>query len=193
MTIYSEHVTKHYISKEPKILTCRDVERNFGPGDKQHSQDHCWIRLIRWQDMKEQLFELLLSTWASTRGEQALPPGNWDREPKISRKPVVSSLIPINWFDSCNGILFANTVMVSCTDERAFHSCPLICPQRQDAKLVSGLFYWRSVLGNNNMGTNLQSFTSSYSRPFAACECWTQTSWQIMQRWSYCWYRQALA
>jgi len=31
------------------------------------------------------------------------------------------------------------------------------------------------------MATNLQRFTSSYdSRRFAACVCWTQTSWQIM-------------
>jgi len=34
---------------------------------------------------------------------------------------------------------------------------------------------------NNNMVSNLQRFTSSYNiRRFAACDCWTQTSWQVM-------------
>ena len=32
---------------------------------------------------------------------------NVEKEPKFSRKPDVSSLIPINWFISCSDTLFA--------------------------------------------------------------------------------------
>jgi len=35
------------------------------------------------------------------------PLGNWVMEPKISGKPEVSSLIPINLFNPCNDSLFA--------------------------------------------------------------------------------------
>ena len=38
---------------------------------------------------------------------------------------------------------------------------PLLCLQRQIAKLVSALFYYWPLLRNNNMATNLQRFTSS--------------------------------
>jgi len=75
------------------------------------------------------------------------------------------------------------TVLVSCSGEQAVHSCPLLCLQGQVAKLTSGLFYRWSLLRNSNMAPNVKAFTLSYdSRPFAACECWTQTSWQAMQR-----------
>jgi len=38
------------------------------------------------------------------------------------------------------------------------------------------------------MATNLLKFTSSYdNRRFAACDCWTQTSWQVLQRDCDCW------
>jgi len=48
---------------------------------------------------------------------------------------------------------------------------PLICLQRQVAKLASGLFYCWSSLCNNSMATNLLMFASSYySRRFAACD-----------------------
>jgi len=70
------------------------------------------------------------------------PPGNWDKEPKISRKPEVSRLIdlilamtvyfPI-WHSYCTRTLF--TVVVSCNFELAIHSCLLQCLQRQVAKL----------------------------------------------------------
>jgi len=40
------------------------------------------------------------------------------------------------------------------------------------------------------MATNLLMFTSSYdSRRFAACVCWRQTSWQVMQQDCDCWWR----
>ena len=35
------------------------------------------------------------------------PPGYWDSEPKIPRKPDINSSIPINWCISCNDTLFA--------------------------------------------------------------------------------------
>ena len=83
------------------------------------------------------------------------------------------------------------TVLVSCSDELAVHICSFICLQRQVVKLASGLFYRWSLLQNNNMATNLHRFTSSYgSSRFATCDCWTQTSWQVMQgdRAASTWY-----
>jgi len=59
----------------------------------------------------------------------------------------------------------------------------VLCLQGQVAKYANGLFYCSSLLPNNNMATNLLMFTSSYDiRRFVACPCWTQTSWQVMQR-----------
>jgi len=113
-------------------------------------------------------------------------------------KLEVGILILINWFDSsndsflpvwnsrCTRVRF--TVIVSCSDELAVHSCSLLCLQRWVAKVVSGLFYCWSLLRNNSMPTNLQRFTSYYgSRHFVAWDCWTQTSWQVMQREVTCW------
>jgi len=48
-------------------------------------------------------------------------------------------------------------VVVSCSYELAVFSCPLLCLQRQVAKLASRLCYCCSLLRNNNMATNLQS------------------------------------
>jgi len=58
---------------------------------------------------------------------------------------------------------------VSCSDEVAVHSCPILCLQRQVAKVASGLFYCWGLLRNNNMSTNLQRVISCYdSRHFVA-------------------------
>jgi len=74
-------------------------------------------------------------------------------------------------------------VIVSCRDELAVHSCPLLYLQRWVAKVTSGLFYCWSLMRNNNMATNLQKFTLYYgSRRFVAWDCRTHTSWQAMQR-----------
>jgi len=108
-------------------------------------------------------------------------------------KPEVRILIPINWFDSCNGSFLPVwnshctrvrfTDIVSCSGELAVHSCPLLCLQRLVAKVESGLFCCWSLLRNNNMATNLQKFTLYYgSRRFVAWDCWKYTSWQVMQR-----------
>jgi len=108
-------------------------------------------------------------------------------------KPEVGILNPINWFDSCNGSFLPVwnshctrvrfTVIVSCSDELAVHSCPLLFLQRWVAKVASGLFYCWSLLRNNNMATNLENFTLYYgSRRFVPWDCWTQTSWQVVQR-----------
>jgi len=70
-----------------------------------------------------------------------------------------------------------------CSGELAVHSFPLLCLQRQFAKLAIRLFYCSSLLCNNNMATNLLMFTSSDDiRHLAmpACDCWAQTSWQVM-------------
>jgi len=89
-------------------------------------------------------------------------------------KPEVDILIPIYWFDSCNDLFLpvwnshctrvSFTVIVSCSDELGF-------------------FYCWYLLRTNNMATNLQRFTLYYGgRCFVAWDCWTQTSWQVMQR-----------
>jgi len=59
--------------------------------------------------------------------------------------------------------------------------CPLL--QRRVAKVVSGLFCVWSLFHNNTVATNLQRFTFYYgSRRIVAWDCWTHTSWQVMQR-----------
>jgi len=98
-----------------------------------------------------------------------LPPRKWVQEPKFSRKPAVSNLLPINWFNSCNGSCFPVwhthctrarfTVRVSCSGELAVYSCSHICLQGQVLKLASGLFYCWSFPRNNTMATNLLHFT----------------------------------
>jgi len=76
----------------------------------------------------------------------------------MSRKPEVNSLIPILtelilampvyfpvWHSHCTRVSF--TVLVSCRGElRTVHSCPLICLQRQVAKLGRELFYYWPLL-----------------------------------------------
>ena len=85
------------------------------------------------------------------------------------------------WNLHCTRVRF--TVVVPCSDELAVHSCPLLFLQMWVAKVASGLFYCCFLLRNNNMATNLQRFTLYYGgRRFAAWDCWTQTSWQVMQR-----------
>ena len=61
------------------------------------------------------------------------------------------------------------------------HAPPL--PAEAVANVASGLFYCWSLLRNNNMAKNLQKFPLYYSsRRFVAWDCWTHTSWQVMQR-----------
>jgi len=85
------------------------------------------------------------------------------------------------WNSHCTRVRF--TVTVSCSDELAVHSCLFLCLQRRVAKVASGLFYCWSLLRNNTVATNLRRFTLYYgSRRFVAWDCWTQTSWQVMQR-----------
>jgi len=108
-------------------------------------------------------------------------------------KPDVGILIPINWFDSCNDSFLPVwnshctrvrfTVLVSCSEELAVHSCPLLCLQRWVAKVASGLFYCWCLLRNNHMSTNLQNFALYCgSRRFVPWDCRTYTSWQVVQR-----------
>ena len=64
----------------------------------------------------------------------------------------------------------------------------LLWLQMQVAKLWSDLFCYWPLLRHNNMAAYLQRCTSSFgSGCFAACNCWTQTSGQVMQRDSDCW------
>jgi len=100
----------------------------------------------------------------------------------MSGKPEVDSLIPILmelilamtvyfpvWHSRCTRASF--TVLVSRRDELlTVQSCPLICLQRQIAKLGKELLYYWTLLCNNNMlATILQRFASSCgNRCFAA-------------------------
>ena len=134
---------------------------------------------------------------------------------KMSRKPEVNSLIPILtelilamplyipvWHSHCARASF--TVLVSCSDELCtVHSCPRICLQGQVAKLGTEINFilrnYCETLGQNCSTIGLycvaitwqpilQMFASSCgNRCFAACDCWTQASWQVMQWDSYCW------
>ena len=65
----------------------------------------------------------------------------------------------------------------------AVHSCTLLRLHWWVVKVASGLFHCWSLLSNNNMATNLQKFTLYCgSRRFVSWDCWTYTSWQVMQR-----------
>jgi len=93
---------------------------------------------------------------------------------------TMTAFLPV-WNSHCTSVSF--TVIVSCSDELAIHSCFFLCLQRRVAKVTSRLFYCWSLLRNNTMATNLQRFTLYYStRRFVAWDCWTHTSWQVIQR-----------
>jgi len=117
---------------------------------------------------------------------------------KIFNKSEGSRLDLITWFNFCNNSLFSGMILTAQQPGSLFwcHAvcsslCPLLCLQRKVAKLACRLFCSCPSLGNNNMAINLQRFATCYcSRPFAACHCWTQTSWQVMQQGSDCWQRQ---
>ena len=107
--------------------------------------------------------------------------------------PIVIELIlamtvyfPV-WHSHCTRAKF--TFLVSCSDELlTVHSCPLICLQRQIAKLGKELFYYWTLLRNNNMSTTiLQRLTSSCgSRCFAAAGLPIWHIWsQILKFWLF--------
>jgi len=111
-------------------------------------------------------------------------------------KPEVSILIPINWFESCNDSFFAGMKLTlhksqvdSCSVMQWWVCSSLMSPPLpaeascECSNVASGLYYCWSLLRNNNMATNLQRFSLCYGgRRFVAWDCWTQTSWQVMQR-----------
>jgi len=93
---------------------------------------------------------------------------------------AMTVFLPV-WHSHCTRVRF--TVIVSCSDEFTVHSCPLLCLQRQFAKVSNRLLYCWSIMRNNTMVANLQKFTLYYgSRCLAAWDCWKHTSWQVMQR-----------
>jgi len=118
-------------------------------------------------------------SWASAGGKGHFP--HW-KEANFSRKSEIRSLIPMDWFNSCIDSLFAGMTLtlhksqVHClgvmhavmslhfTHVRSF-SC------RGRLRNWQADFYRWSLLHNNNMATNLQSFTSNNGRRrFAACD-----------------------
>jgi len=108
---------------------------------------------------------------------------NWRRHLKLRLIDLILALtafLPV-WNSHCTRVRF--TVIVSCSDELAFHSCLFFCLQRRVAKVARGLFCFWTLLRNNTLATNPQRFTLNYgSRRFVAWDCWTHTCWQVMQR-----------
>jgi len=129
---------------------------------------------------------ILQMAWASAGVKTGIsPPGNWDSEPNIFSKSQVSSLIPINWLHFCNNSYFPVwhshcprtrfTVLMSCrlqfTHVRSFACKERLRNLRADCSTV--------ILCCVTI-TWPQRFASNYdSRRFAACDCWTQKSWQV--------------
>jgi len=94
-------------------------------------------------------------------------------------KLTLYSFLPV-WNSHYTRVRF--TVMVSCSDELAVHSCLFLCLQSRFAKVASGSFCCWSLLRNNTVATNSQRFTLYHgSRRFVAWDWWTHTSWQVMQ------------
>jgi len=109
------------------------------------------------------------------------------KKEKFLEKREISSLILISWVNSCNGSLFADMTLtlhksqLHCFGNMQLWACsslhPLLCLQRQVAKLASELFYYWSLLLNNTMVTNVRTCTSSHgSMRFTACNYWMQGS-----------------
>ena len=74
-----------------------------------------------------------------------------------------------HWHSHCTRARF--TVLVSCNDEIAVRSCPILCLQGQVANLASGLFYCWFLQRNNNTAINLRSSPSNYGRRrFSTCD-----------------------
>jgi len=61
-------------------------------------------------------------------------PGNWDQESKISRKPEVSSLFLMNWFNSYNDSLFAE---MTPTQHKGQFPCSGVIPWWACSSLMS--------------------------------------------------------
>jgi len=79
------------------------------------------------------------------------------------------------WHSHCIRARF--TVLVSWGDALKVHYVRSFSRRSKLPKFANRFFYCWSLLRNNNMATNPQVFTSSYSsKRFAACDCWTQTS-----------------
>jgi len=86
-------------------------------------------------------------------------------------KPEVGILIPINWFDSCNDSFLA--CMKLTLHKSRVHSCSVM----------------HSWACSSLMSPPLPAEVGCESREwivllfiFIAWDCWTQTSWQLMQR-----------
>ena len=154
---------------------------NFGVGEKSLlatimtstmcSQPWCdFFATISLPTLVEERFSSW-GPWASTGGGQNghFLPLLIGLRTKYTTKPEVNSLIPILielilamtvylpvWHSHCTRASF--TVLVSRRDELlTVHACPLICLQRQVAKLGKELFYYWTLLRNNNMGKNNSS------------------------------------
>ena len=108
-------------------------------------------------------------------------PGHWSKNQKFLENlrlaaqfrlihliVAMTVYMPV-WHWHCTRPRF--TVLVSCNDEIAVGTCPLLCLQKQVVKLASGLVYWWSLSRNNNTAINLPTFTANYgSRGLSACD-----------------------
>jgi len=83
------------------------------------------------------------------------------------------------WHSHCTWSRF--TVLVSCNDELAVYAYPLFFACRGRLQNLRADFRTVGLYYITKHGKNLQRFTSSCgSKHFAACDCWTQASWQVM-------------
>jgi len=154
-----------------------------------------FLRFIRWAG-------LVCGTWYKMVNERTgvrrvvkclFPPGiceeptisqkNWRRHLKLRLTDLIlaKTVFLSVWDLHCTRVRL--TVIVSCSDELAVHSCLFLCLQSWLGKVASGLFYCWSLLRNNTIATNPRRFTLHYgSRRFVAWYCWMHTSWQVMLR-----------
>jgi len=77
--------------------------------------------------------------------------------------------VPV-WHSRYTRATFA--VLVSCSEELAFHSCQFLCLQRHVAETCERIVLLLVFIAYNSMVSNLQRFASSYgSKRFTACHC----------------------
>jgi len=132
---------------------------------------------------------------------RAFPPGNSDKEAKISRKPEISSLIVVTWVNSCNDSWFADVTLtlhksqVHCSGNMQWWACsllnPLLCLQRQVAKsycmrytyegesILSDAMGWPNVLRQTTNALQFYSLNLLNHRLDFMTTKWSFTKYEV--------------
>jgi len=114
------------------------------------------------------------------------------------KKLKSASQIAIGWFDSCNDSFFCRYETHTAQESGSQLQCHAVMnlqfthvPSTYRGGLRKSRADWSTVrlqCVTITCPTNLQRFTLYYgSRRLATWCCWTQMSWQVMQRDSDCW------